>query len=203
MPLSDMSAAHLAAQAGAFEPQRQNNALLRIHGLATGAAGEDIVTLSLESFPIPKTAIEAMELDYLNEKRKFAGKVNVEDMTVVVKDFVDIATMSVLMDWFMQTYDPFTGQIGLAKNYKKKGTVTMYGPNGANDREFECIGLWINNFDPGDVDMTAGDKKVINLTLSIDVVRPGKGTFGGGGQGDSVGAASLQSITNGFFGGIA
>jgi hypothetical protein len=204
MPIRDMSAGHLVSQGGSFEPQRQNNALLRIQGLMTGNSGEDIVTLSLESFPIPKTAIEAMELDFLNEKRKFAGKVNVEDLSVVVKDFVDISTMQVLYDWFLQTYDPFTGQIGLAKYYKKRGTVTMYGPNGAFDREFNCVGLWINNFDPGDIDMTSGDKKVINLTLSIDKVLPGKGVYGNSGQnGDSYIGAGYASAVGAESGGTA
>lgn len=177
MPIEDMSAAHIAAQDGFFEPQRQNNALLRINGLIQ----EDIVTLSLESFPVPKTNLEPVELDYLNEKRKVAGKVTHDDLSVVVKDFVDVAVLYVLTDWFLQTYDPYTGRIGLAKNYKKKGTVTMYGPNGGFDREYECIGLWINTFDPGDIDMTTGDKKPINLTLSIDKALPGNGVYSGRG----------------------
>ena len=186
MPIDDMSADFLAQGQGGFQPQTQNNILLRIHGLnsaSAGAMGEDILTVSLESFPIPKTTLEAMELDFMNEKVKFAGKATVEDMSVVYKDFVDMGTLETLSDWFYgETYNPLTGKIGLTKNYKKEATVTMYAPDGTHDREFYCKGLWINNFDAGDADQTAGDKKPINITYSIDKVYPlnfsSKGTIG-------------------------
>lgn len=171
MPIDDMSAAHIAGQDGFFEPQRQNNALLRIDGLMS----EDLLTLSLESFPIPKTALTPIELNFLNERRKVAGPANVEDLEVVVKDWVDVQTRLVVTDWWLRTYDPVTGRIGLAKNYKKRGYVTLYGPNGAFDREYLCYGLWISNFDPGDVDMTGEDKMVMNLTVTIDKCLPGDG----------------------------
>ena len=171
MAIDDMSAAHIAGQNGFFEPQRQNNALLRIDGLLD----PDLLTLSLESFPIPKTALTPIELNYLNERRKVAGPANVEDLEVVVKDWCDVNTRLVLTDWWLNTYDPVTGRIGLAKNYKKRGTVTLYGPNGAFDREYLCYGLWISNYDPGDVDMTAEDKMIMNFTITIDKVIPGKG----------------------------
>lgn len=180
MPLSDMSAAHLASQSGAFEPQRTNNILLRIAGISTGQAGEDLLTLALESFPLPKTSIEPLELPYLNEKRRFATFATAENMTVTVKDFIDKPVMLALYDWFREGYDPFTGQTGLAGNYKKTGTVTMYGPNGAYERELHCLGMWISNFDPGEADMTSGDKVLINLDISIDKVLPGKGITDGG-----------------------
>lgn len=171
MPIDDMSANFLAAQEGAFEPQRQNNALLRIWGIDA----EDVVTLSVETFPLPKTALTPIELNYMNERRKVAGPANVEDMEVTFKDFVDVNTHAALMQWYLDTYDPLTGRVGLARNYKKKGEAVMYGPNGGFDRSFELIGLWISNFDPGDIDMTGEDKKLINLTLSIDKCIPREG----------------------------
>lgn len=175
MPLEEMSAAHIAAQMGHFEPQRANNALLRIDGLLDS----ELVTLSLETFPIPKTQLTPIELNYLNERRKVAGPASVADIDVVLRDWVDNATLYVLTDWFTQTYDPYTGRINLASRYKKRGTITMYGPEGGFDREYHCVGLWINQFDPGDIDMTSEDKKNITITLSIDKVLPGDGVYSG------------------------
>jgi hypothetical protein len=175
MPLEDMSAAHIAAQLGHFEPQRANNALLHIAGLRDS----ELVTLSLETFPIPKTQLTPIELNYLNERRKVAGPANVAEIDVVLRDWVDNATMYVLMDWFQQTYDPYSGRINLASRYKKRGTITLYGPEGGFDREFICTGLWITQFDPGDIDMTSEDKKNITITLSVDKVIPGRGVDSG------------------------
>ena len=184
MPIDDMSAAHLAGQAGAFEPQRQNNAVLTIDGIMpkeiSGGRGiKDGIALALDSFPIPKTAIEPVQLRHLNEQRNLATSASAEDLNVVYKDFVDIPVHQALVGWFHQTYDPYTGAIGLAGNYKKEGTVTLYGPNGGFDREYRCLGIWINNFDPGDADMASGDKMLINLGLAIDKAVPAKGLVDG------------------------
>lgn len=178
MAIHDMSANFIAQQDGEFEPQRQNNALLEIHNLGVG---EDNVTLAIESFPIPKTTLTPIELNHMNQRRKVPAGANVEDMEIVFKDFVDIHVRKVLTDWFLQTYNPATGQIGLAKNYKKRGTITLIAPNGQPnyDRQYSCIGLWISNFDPGDVDHTSEDKMVMNLSLSIDNVIPTKGLWEG------------------------
>lgn len=173
MPIRDMGAFHLAAQGGSFEPQRQNSILLRIFGLMYS----DLVTLSLETFPLPKTALAPIELNYLNQRRKVAGTANVEDIELVCKDFIDNPTLAILTDWWLQTYDPYTGRIGLARNYKKTGTITMYGPEGGFDREYVLVGLWINNFDPGDADHTSEDKKPITCTLSCDNALPSSGIF--------------------------
>jgi hypothetical protein len=175
MPILDMSAGHIAAQAGFFEPQRQNNALLRIEGLLQS----DLVTLSLESFPMPKFTINPVEAMYLNTRSKFAGNVNVEDLTIVVRDFVDVQTALVLWDWFLETHDPYTGRNGLARYYKKAGTITTYGPNGFFDREMIVQGLWINNMDPGDIDMSADDILKISLTCSCDRALPSAGFYSG------------------------
>ena len=100
MPISDMSANFLAGQAGKFEPQRQNNALLNIDSLPVPSAGSkvipDAVTLALDSFPIPKTTVEPLQLTHINERRNLATFAAAEDVTVVYKDFVDVPVAQVL-----------------------------------------------------------------------------------------------------------
>ncbi len=172
MAVDDMSAGHIAAQSGFFEPQRQNNALLRIFGLGEG---EDILAISIESFPLPKTTITASEAMYMNETVKFAGRVTFEDLSVVYKDFVDMPTLKILSDWYLTTYNPWNGRIGLARNYKKTAEAVMYGPQGGFERKFKLQGLWINSFDPGDQDMTGEGTKLINIGLSIDKAFPAEG----------------------------
>lgn len=171
MPIVDMSAGHIAAQLGFFEPQRQNNSLLRVNDLVGGF----ILTLSLESFPMPKIAINPVEAVYMNTKSKFAGVINIEDMSVIVRDFVDVTTALVLWDWLMQVHDFVTGRNGMARWYKKSGTVTSYSPGGAFDRELHIYGMWPNNFDPGDNDMSSDEIRKITMTISVDNVIPGLG----------------------------
>jgi len=169
--MNDLSASHLAAQGGAFEEQRGNNALIRIFGLAENdviSRGEPIITLSLQSFPLPVTTVEAIDTNFLNEKRKIAGLVTFEDMEVVFKDFVDQRTARVLKLWHEEVYDPVTGRIGLARNYKKRGEVQLFGPNQQYNRFWTCIGMWPTTYNAGTIDMASSEPVKVSLTISID-----------------------------------
>ena len=71
MPLETLTADHIGQVGGGFEPQRANNALLYIVGLAGNE--NDVLSLSLSSFPVPKSNLGIIEVRYLNQIRKFAG----------------------------------------------------------------------------------------------------------------------------------
>lgn len=167
MPLSTLHADHIGA-GGAFEPQRQNNGLLFISGLA----GADAIRLSIASFPVPKRSMGIIELGYLNEKRKFPGLPTYDDLTVVFNDYIDQQTAKVLWDWAFLVHNPYTGKTGLAASYKKTGWVSLYGPDGVAERQYDIIGMWPSAIDPGEVDMMAEDTVKITLTLTIDKMRP-------------------------------
>lgn len=171
MPIDDLKSAHLAAQSGVFEPQRGNNALLRIFDLRgdiSGAKGESVLTLSLQSFPLPTITVEPIETFWVNEKRKVPGMVNFEDMEVVYKDFVDVGTAHVLKTWHEQVYNPYTGKIGLARNIKKKGTIELFAPDGSHSRFYSLEGIWPSTFNAGTIDMTSAEPVVITITLVVD-----------------------------------
>ena len=125
MPLADFTADHLATTS--HEPQRSNNALLFLYGLPGGGDATAMAT-AIDSFSAPKWTNSPVELSFLNEKRKVAGRPMVEDMTVTYKDFIDQNIAAVLMAWRLQVYNPWTGRMGFAKWYKKRGAVLLFGP---------------------------------------------------------------------------
>lgn len=169
--INDLSAAHIAAQLGAFEPQRGNNGLLRIFGLVgdqKGPKGESILTLSLNGFALPAVTVEALEIMWLNERRKVAGGVTFEDIEITYKDYVDVPTAHILKTWHEEVYNPVNGKIGLASIYKKTGIMELFAPNGTHSRFWTVVGIWPNSFNPGAIDMTAAEPILITTTLSID-----------------------------------
>lgn len=172
MPLDTLNADHIGQVGGGFEPQRANNALLYVTGLAGNE--NDVITLSLASFPIPKSSINPVEVMYLNQTRKFAGRPTYEAMTIVFRDYVDTNTKKVLADWFYLAHNPITGKTAFATQYKKNGRAVLFAPDGTGDREWECQGLWISSFDPGDVDMETDEQLRITCTIEIDkaIYRP-------------------------------
>lgn len=171
MPILDLTAAHVAQMMGAFEPQRGNNGLLRINLLnqnVTGPKGESIVTLALNSFSLPAVVVEQMEIAYLNERRKMAGAVNFENIEVSFRDYVDVPVAQVLKTWHEQVYNPATGAIGLAANYKKPGLIELFAPDGSMSRYYTLVGVWPVTFNPGQIDMGSSEPVMISMSLSID-----------------------------------
>ena len=166
MPLDTLNADHIGQVGGGFEPQRQNNILLYVTGLAGNE--NDVITLSFTSGPLPKANIGIIEVRYLNQIRKFAGTPTFDDLPMVFNDYVDQETATVIANWFYLSHNPVSGKTDLAANYKRNGRMVKYGPNGEFDREWEIQGMWVSNFDPGDADMEGEDRVRITASLTID-----------------------------------
>lgn len=139
------------------------------------------MSLSLQSFPLPKQRNEPILLPFMNQTRKVAGQAEVDEVEVVFRDFVDTKTSLILNNWRAAVYDPQTGRQGYAKNYKKEAEVHLFGPgvdasNGGGGRvvvrKYRLEGVWPSMMDPGDADMESSEKHLINLTLQIDKVYP-------------------------------
>lgn len=193
-----MSAAHIAERNGAFEPQRANNVILELD--LTGIEGfeADTLPLALESFPLPRQTNTPLELPFLNDRSKFAGQAQVEDVDVVFRDFVDSNVALILENWRKAVYDPATGQIGLAANYKKTGTIYFWKPDGTlagGDDDLAIMlaeGVWPQVVERGQADMAADDVLRMTVTLTIDRLYPigteyASSGGGGGGTGNGGG----------------
>lgn len=166
MPLDTLNADHIGQAGGGFEPQRQNNGLLYITGLEGDENG--ITTLSFVTGPVPKSDINVVEVHHQNQLRKFAGKTTYQDMTVQFYDYVDQNTKLVLTRWYYQSHDPKSGKTRFASRYKKNGRLVLTGPDGSTDREWAIEGMWIQGFDPGDIDHESDTANRISCTIAID-----------------------------------
>ena len=168
MAISDFTADHIGKSDGSFEPQRGNNILLFVNDLA----GAETLTLSLQSFPLPKISLNPVETPFMNQKRKFAGTPTFEDITAIFNDYVDQDTSGILWRWFRIGHDPKTGKNGLAKDYKKTARAVLYSPEGSIQRDYFMEGLWISNIDPGEGDMSSDEQLKMNITFSCDKAYP-------------------------------
>lgn len=176
MPLYT-NANFLAAEAGSCEPQRQNNFTV------TFVLNAEQFSMGLQGFTVPKQSNEPVELQYLNEKRKVAGQTSVEEATLVLKDYVDVETRGAVLRWRTLVYDPSTGKIGLAKNYKKHLKVEMYAPdNSSNVRVATLIGCWPISDPAITLSMENGDKVLMEVPISVDRI-----SWAGGGVGANIG----------------
>ena len=196
MPRDNMSALHIAQQAGTFEPQRVNNFTFQVHLASQSDA--NIIELSLDTGFLPQEGNAPIMLSFLNEQVYVAGKVMWQEGTIVLKDFVDQPTAEAIRAWRSLVYDPFTGRIGFAANYKKSANIIMYTPDGLSERTWELIGCWPMAVSWGALDMNASDANRITVTIRFDKARPASSFQG---QGVIAGAGATIGTVSGSVGG--
>jgi len=195
MPVINPSADHIAAQVGGFEPQRKCNWAIDF-AIGDGNA-EQILSLSLKASPFPKESNVKKSIKYFNETRHYAGSVTPFDaLNVRYHDYVDRATLAALYAWRRQCWDPNSGAIGLAAQYKKRGTLYFYPPNAIDGttgaRTWKLIGAWPVSLFTDELDMdNDGDPVEISCEVSIDRAIP---EFQGG--------SPLNTNGNGFSFGV-
>lgn len=173
MPLDFMHANHIGGQGGGFEPMRVNHMQLIITGLdGQNSSRDDVLTLSIASFPLPKRSVGVTTIGYLNETRKFPGRTEYEAMQLSFHDYMDKDVAGILQRWFALVSDPVTGKNGLAANIKKTCYIKQYSPDGLSERLWRLEGCWPSNVDPGDCDQDGDGDVRINVTLEIDKFYP-------------------------------
>jgi hypothetical protein len=163
---ADLSAKNLAAQSGGYEPQRQSN-----WEFAVALANQELIKLSAVTFTLPNESSEDVALPYGNETRYVAGKTMFDQATLDLRDFVDKDTRKAIVDWRKEVYDPDSGRIGLARDYKKDATLTLYGPDGTMERKCKLQGCWPMAVNHGQADHSSSDVVLISVTLRYDIAK--------------------------------
>jgi hypothetical protein len=160
-----LSADHVAAQAGGFEPQRQSNWEFEV---ALGGGDRDVIKLSARSMDLPRGTNEEVQLPYGNENRYVAGKMTWDATSLTLADYVDQDTRAAILRWRREVYNPDTGNLGLAKDYKKDATLTLYGPNGQMERQCKLTGCWPTTEPGGSLDHSSSDAVMIEVPIRFD-----------------------------------
>ena len=178
MPLYTRATAHLATQAGGFEPQRQHNWSFEVSGIG-GDADSQVLALSLVQGFLPTGYNEEVPIPYGNEVVYVAGRAIWEPGGLICRDFIDQNVAAQLLEWRRQVYDPATGAIGLAASYKKEASIVLFPPNydeaaGATNTEFQrqwklhgCWPIRVNAAANG-LDMTSSGQVMIELSIRYD-----------------------------------
>lgn len=163
-----LNADHLAAQAGAFEPQRSYNWLLELTGAAVSSDDAEIIRLSLDSFAAPEEKNEPIEDHFLNESRFVPGKVSYETIPLVISDYVDVQTAAAMKRWSQKVQNPNTGKTGLAKDIKVEGRLLLFAPDGTLERVWILSGMYPEGRKWGELDMSSNEAVKIECTMRYD-----------------------------------
>lgn len=168
-----------------YEPQRQNAGYLLLPDIYKIQDGftpqfyelnsqtvQEVLALSIESLRLPMYGTETIQMGYFNEFVAVAGKSVIDDVDLVVKDFVDIPTVRLLEYWFLRVYNPAIGAMGKAYQFKKNAHAVLYATDGSDMRWYTLEGCFISRFARGDIDQNASDVVRVTATLSVDRIIP-------------------------------
>lgn len=128
--------------------------------------------LMAQNCSMPQYAIDAIPIHHFNEHLKIAGAPNINDVSFEVRDVLAPSVFEQAWDWFKSGYNPETGVVGYASEYKKTGSLLLYDTKGIQVREWQLIGLWIMNINQGNGDYTSKDPLIPQLQFSADRAIP-------------------------------
>ena len=157
------------------EVQRKNNFTLILNPPSKAGISADVLRLSIHKAEVPKRTITEIGIDFVNEKYFVAGKPTHEDATITVTDVIDMQTAAMIDTWCSSVYDPTTGIIGRASDYKGTGQLVMMDPTGnfSGGKSWQLVGVWPKSVNYGGGDMTAtgdGAMNMIEITFKVDKV---------------------------------
>jgi hypothetical protein len=168
---------------GEYEPQRKSNFAL----VLLDVSNTDQLTLAIKDVDLPPTAFVQKGIKMFNETMHYAGSVQpFTDLTVNFHDYIDKPILTAITAWAQSVWNPNTGAINWARNYKKSGVLYMLPPGlsgtvpgavettGATaDRQWRLEGIWIKSFKPDQFDNeNDGDNTLINVVFSVDRAYP-------------------------------
>lgn len=181
--LSSFATSVLLQQGAAFEPQRVSNWAVIIPGLDQG----DLLVLSVKSASIPGMNVVKKGIKYFNTTAYYAGALSpMESFTIEYHDYLDRDILGILARWHKTVYNPDTGGIGFASQYKRDGSLFLLPPgmpiadapgvvNSQEyaDRTFRLKGVWPAVLKYAQLDHESdGENALINLELSVDMAYP-------------------------------
>lgn len=165
-----------------WEPQRTNNFEIHIYGLDSLTSADKglsmpsnagkFLTLSTDSVGDLGVNIDALNVDYGNNRIHFAGKPDYSTISLSFNDFVGLETERIIAAWHKLVYNPKTQQIGRASVYKKPAHLLEFSPDGDYIKCWELYGCFPTSVSYTGYNQSSADIRKISVTLSIDYAIP-------------------------------
>jgi hypothetical protein len=119
---------------------------------------------------LPSVTWETTEVPYFSQKKKFASRFNVNEMTCVLKDYVDFNTAAKAWKWWNSVGDIESGTVKVPSEYKKDGSLLKCDGRGSPIQTWKLQGCFPSAMEFGDLDYSGTDIVQISITLTIDKV---------------------------------
>ena len=142
-----------------FQPKQQHRFIMYIDGVPAWV---------IKSATKPSVSTNALTIDYMNIKRKYAGKWEWQDMTITMYDPVVPSAAQAVMEWVRLHHESLTGRDGYVDFYKKDIDLLGIGPVGDIIEKWRVYGAFIQSAEFGQYDWTSDEALEISVTLTYD-----------------------------------
>lgn len=126
------------------------------------------LVLYASTVTLPTLTVSPIEIYHFNEKLKIAGLVDTPNITIEVMDTINPQIAETLYTWYQSIYNPETGKIGYASEYKRQGSIIQYDTKGAKIRHYILQGMWPATCTMGSLDYSSADPIKISIDFSVD-----------------------------------
>jgi hypothetical protein len=139
------------------------------------------VTLLAKSCNVPVISHGKVTMHHMNEEVKGMGAPTCGDLTVEIYDVIAPSVFNDLETWASQGYDPRTGQMGYASDYKRQIIIDQLDQKGNSVRTWNCYGCFpLNHPSPDGLDYASQEPSMLRMQFSCDRAYPDGGTGTGG-----------------------
>lgn len=156
-----VSADHIAPRGGSYEPARQFDFMVEF-GMLPG------IEFAVQSTNLPNISTEPIEIPFMNETRKVAGKIVVEAGELIVRDYIEPDVAALVNSWRDRVVDVKEGKIFRAADYKSDGFIFTYDGEGNEHQLWRLTGCWPSSVNYGQLDYGTSDQIQITISIQID-----------------------------------
>lgn len=143
--------------------RKEGNFIMTIQDVTDGTA----IELVIDKAFIPYSDSEVLTLTHGNDSKTFAGRVTWTAGSITIHDTVSQAEADALVEWRTKVYNPKTGAVGLASEYKKLATITEFAGDFQYQREWQ-FPVWPSQLQFGNLDSASSNLKQITVVFQMD-----------------------------------
>jgi len=133
----------------------------------------DICPLHVVSCSLPLPNVEPIEVPHFNVTNKVAGKPTFDNVELVVRQTFQPNAIHQLWNWMRKVFDPETGQVGYAADYKRTGTLNQYDQKGVLIASWTLYGIWPSNVSGIDHNYDGAEPIQVTISMSVDYAKMG------------------------------
>jgi len=183
-----------ASGLGRYDAKRKNNWVMEFTGLGSNTLKNSLL-VQLQKSARPTLNITEKEIRFANERWYVGATPSFETLEVTFYDALPssgvdyqynragvtsphpdgntsmVSAGQIMWDWYLLMYDPTSGRIGLASDYKITAFVTLYNAWNTPVEKWMYIGVFPTKITYGDLDYTSdGDIMTVTASFRYDKV---------------------------------